>query len=440
VDTTDSVLYFVSFTDLKLPIEDSLVFEARMDTLKKPLMMPDTTATFFVENTHMRVIWGIIDTGHVDIALQNQFPQPGLTDDVTVTLLNLLKQTGASWAPIVVTATGVPSNGGESRIPVDLSNCKLVLDDVSPPQRQTFRTQLSSVNSHPIQAVVQSTRLPFRSYEGVLDSFVVHTPSAETAVEHLPQGWDSVHATSAEARVHTKAWKTVNSDIAVDIESRVNGHSVATVHRDINGINLGRDTTVIQQIPDNMIAVYPDVVEAQSEMIMYGHVITNSADTIVLTVETRAKLEFTLGQITAPGDVRKVDTGDLKDIKGGTAKVRIWNYLAIPDGGRAYLIAGMDSMHVLEPSNASDDTVMVMDVTIHSSVVNGRPDSVRYDEFEIQLNQKTLDLLSDSPFYTRTHISIPGSNGQTLIATYSDYVKVQVVAELEYNIHAGGDE
>jgi hypothetical protein len=48
-------------------------------------------------------------------------------------------------------------------------------------------------------------------------------------------------------------------------------------------------------------------------------------------------------------------------------------------------------------------------------------------------------MFKNPPFFTRTHLSLPSSNGIELIAHAGDYLKVQIIADLDYKVDTGGE-
>ena len=154
-------------------------------------------------------------------------------------------------------------------------------------------------------------------------------------------------------------------------------------------------------------------------------------------MELRAPLEFVLDSVHSPGDIERVETNDLEDLQAGSARIRIWNRL--PVGGRAFLVAGSDSADVLPNSTADVDTVADLQLPV-SPIINGRATGEAYIETTVALSDHMLNLFRTPPFFTRIDLTLPGSEGDTLIAHGTDYVKVQVIADVTYRINTGGDE
>ena len=156
-----------------------------------------------------------------------------------------------------------------------------------------------------------------------------------------------------------------------------------------------------------------------------------------LDIELRAPLEFILHPVHAPGDVQRVETNDIADVQDGQATVRVWNRL--PAGGRVYLVAASDSMSVLPNSTADVDTVADMQIPV-SPIVNYRATAEADTEMTFPLSDAALELFHHPPFFTRLDISMPGSGQDTLIADGSDYIRVQVIADVTYRMDTGGGE
>jgi hypothetical protein len=150
-----------------------------------------------------------------------------------------------------------------------------------------------------------------------------------------------------------------------------------------------------------------------------------------VNLELRSPLRFRLDNLHAPGQLATVTTTDLRQIQAGTATIRVWNRL--PVGGHAYLVAARDSSHVLAGSGARVDTVAQIDVPV-PPISNGRANSPTYAEATVVLTDSLLELFRNPPFYTRTDVTVPGAGDSILLAHASDWLKVQVIADVTYRM------
>ena len=146
-----------------------------------------------------------------------------------------------------------------------------------------------------------------------------------------------------------------------------------------------------------------------------------------------------------------MDNSDFKDIEqdGSHATIRIWNHL--PVGGRVYLVAHRDSLHVVssfvrQPNDTSalTDTVVSVDIPAPRIDGGGHVIADSMHEIEVPFTSATVDLLKNTdqqhPLFTRTDVFLAGSNGDTLVATPADYVKVQIIAYVLRHVSTKGND
>jgi hypothetical protein len=69
-----------------------------------------------------------------------------------------------------------------------------------------------------------------------------------------------------------------------------------------------------------------------------------------------------------------------------------------------------------------------------SEIVDGRATGLAVSETSIALSDSVVSLFKNPPFFARTDISVPGSNSDTLLVHGSDYLSVQILARLVYEI------
>jgi hypothetical protein len=419
-----------------------LSLSARIDTLQaEPYtgiippqeLRADSTVDFYQQH---RLYLGIIDTGSVTITAINQTQ---LDDTVWVIFPSLTTQAGDT----LISKQFVPAYEERSET-INLRNYVMRLTNTTP-QRVAVRVRSVSAetpnsdtfqnNGQFVRGMVSTTRIGFSYFEGVVNNLELPFAPQGTSIARPPQGWDSVRPTTVDAFVHVHEGIDATANTLIDVRTFLFGNSIAQDSINAPDVYLGADTTLEYHDLSGLMNQYPDSISTSGMMIISGPVAMYETETISLDVELRAPLEFTLTPVDAPGDVQRVETQGIEDIQGGNANIRIWNRL--PVGGRVYLVADPDSLHVLEHSGFVVDTLA--DVTIPiSTIVGGRATGEAYAELMVPFDANVLSLFQHRPFYTRMQISLPGSNGDTLIAHGSDYIRVQVIADLTYRLHTGG--
>ena len=424
----DSLLYYAAFTEIKVPLADSLGVGPIEDTLIKPPWITDTTSYQPLTGYRHRLLHATIAHGTLWLTVENF---SDVADTARTTLPNMISAQGDT----VVFVVYLPGHGRADTV-YDLAGYVIRLPDTTP---QFVETRLHSAGGAEIHAYVRTDRISFRYYTGVLDELEIEALEGGAAVEHPPEGWESVHPTMVEARVHViRGVSGAVADADLTLATWQDGQMLDSANLIAHDLHLDRDTSAVIQGLAHLLAVYPDSVSSTGRVTLSGTVQdVEPDDTVRFEVEVRAYLAFTLDPVHSPGNVQRIDNRDLQDVQSGSVRIRIWNRL--PVGGRAFLVMDRDSADVLDGSGAEVDTVV--NVVIPAPVlVNGRAQSEAYAELSLVLSDSLLELFRNPPFFARTDITLPGSNGDTLLAHAADYVKVQPIAVLTYRIDTGGDE
>lgn len=424
----DSLLYYAAFTELEVPLAERLAVGPLEDTLIKPPWMTDTTSLRPLVGYRHRLLNATVAQGTLWLTVENL---SDAADTVRTTLPNMVSARGDT----MVIVEYLPGHARTDTV-LDLTGYVIRLPNTTP---QTVETRLHSTGGAEIHAYVLTDHISFRWYTGVLDALEIEALEGGAAVKHPPEGWESVHPTLVEAHVHVvRGVSGAVADADINFKTWQDAQILDSANLIAHGLHLDRDTSAVIPELAHLMAVYPDSVSSTGRVTLSGTVHdVQPDDTIRLEVEGRAYLAFTLDPLHSPGEVQRIDNKDLKDVQSGTVRIRIWNRL--PVSGRAFLVMDRDSADVLDNSGAQVDTVA--DLVIPAPVlVNGRAQSEVYSELTIALSDSLLELFKNPPFFARTDLTLPGSNGDTLLAHAADYVKVQPIATLTYRIDTGGDE
>lgn len=426
--TSDSILYYSVSTNVNVSIADSIYVGPVEDTLIKPSWMTDTTSLRPLIGYRHRLLAATILEGTLWLTVENV---SDTADSVRTVLPNIVDSRGDT----IVIAEYMPPHSRTDTV-IDLTSYVVRLPNTSP---QHIETRLHSTGTAEIHAYVRTDRVTFRYYTGELDSLEIDAIDGGTAIEQPPEGWESVHPTRLEAVVHVDRGL---SGAVADAElsfSTWDGHRVIeTADLTVTGLSLNRDSSVTISDLANLLAVYPDSASATGSVVLSG-TITNLQpnDTLRLRVEGRAHLAFTLDPVHSPGSIDSIKNGELEDIQSGAVRFRIWNRL--PSGGEAFVVISRDSAALAPESGADVDTVAKVTIP-QPALVNGRAQSEVYTEITVTLTDSMLSLMRTPPFCSRTDITLPGSNGDTLYAHASDYIKVQPVIEMVLRMQTEDDE
>jgi hypothetical protein len=390
----------------------------------------------FNVNQQHRLYLGIIDSGVVAFTAINQTQ---VDDTVWIVFPNLVAPVGDS----LVSRQFVPA--GQTRTDtVNLHGYRMRLPNETP-QRATLRVYSSSAatsnhrvflpGSESVTGVVSTSRIMFSYFQGELINLGLSFPVRGTNIERPPEGWDAVRPTTVDALVNVASGLDAVATTSLDVQTFLGGAYIASRHFDITNLPLAQDTTLAFYGLADLLNQYPDSITALGQIAISGPVAIYETEAVTLDVQLHAPLTFTLSPVHAPSKAQRVEASQLDQIQSATARIRIWNRL--PVGGATYIVAARDSAAVLPNSGAIVDTITASSIPV-SPVVNGRASGEAYTELTVTLSDSVLAWLHHPPFFTRLDILLPGSNGDTLIAHGSDYVRVQVIADVIYRMDTEG--
>jgi hypothetical protein len=424
----DSILYYAAFTEVKVPLSDSLAVGPVTDTLIKPPWVTDTTSLQALPVYRHRLLAATIASGTLWLSVENV---SDVADTVYTTLPDIVNQQGDALVFVHYVAP-------HSRIDTtyNLANHVIRLEDTTP---QLLETHLHATGPSEIHAYVRTDRFTFRYYTGVLDDLEMEALAGGQAVERPPEGWESVHPTAVDAHINViRGVSGAVGDADLHFTTWDGNQTLASAYLAANGLHLDRDTSVVLSHLAYLMNIYPDSVSATGTITISGTVENvQPSDTVILEVEGRAYLSFTLDPVHAPTEVIRVETEDLKDVQSGSVRIRIWNRL--PVGGRVFMVWDSDSTNVLDSSIANVDTVV--DIQIPApTIAGGRAQEETYTDTTLTLTNTLLEYFRHPPFFSRTDITLPGAGSDTLVAHASDYIKIQPIAEITYRIDTGDDQ
>jgi hypothetical protein len=303
--------------------------------------------------------------------------------------------------------------------------------------RQTDDTRSFYAGEEYAFGSISFTRLYYDYFSGELRGLQVSVDTTGESIERPPDGWNVIHPTQVDAVVHIEESFGGFADMDLDIRTLYLGGVIGSENLIVTDIDMVADSVVSITGLVNLLDEYPDSSQIWGTTTLNGEVAFYTNSTIDLALEILAPLSITMLDFHPPGDVEKIDTGDLTDVLDGSAEITIYNRL--PVGGRAFLVVSRDSLELLFDSGADVDTVLDVGIPV-SEIVNGRATGVAAFETSIALSDSVIELFTHPPFFARTDISVPGSNGDTLIVHGSDYLSVKILARLVYQISTEDEE
>jgi hypothetical protein len=432
---SDSVLFFSAFTEIAIPLQDSLTVDPVTDSLFKPDWVRDTTGHFPLPAMRHRMVYGRVDSGRVQFSVQNLSAAVARPVDVYFPSLQRDRATGA---PLHLRVS-VPAAPGRFDTSFSLQYYWFVFADTVAP---SVAMRLVDSNQVVLAARLEPSRLTFKEYRGYLDSLRLESAFVGRHLDALPEGYDSVHVDSMNAFIEVPPSIGGIADVGLDLRTFYNRSLMGSMHVQQDHVNL---TTLSTQEVTGLSAlipqtVYPDSLVAGGTTVLSGYVEGRADDSVRLQVELRAPMVFRLGQVHAPGTISKVENSDLDSVQSARLTVRIWN--GLPAGGRVFLVVDRDSNRVRDgyAGPAWPDTLL--DVAVAPGVRVGRSASTpTFTELTVQIDSahhaRLLDWLRQPPFFTRTDVSLTSSDGEQRVALTSDYIKVQPILEVWQRMDTG---
>jgi hypothetical protein len=277
-------------------------------------------------------------------------------------------------------------------------------------------------------------RLQFSYFDGYLNSLRLPMGRTEIEVEQPPAGWERVHPLDVEARVHISDGFGGILSSEIHAETRLNGTPIAAHDITIEDVEL-TDTTVVITGLEELMQEYPDTLAAEGEAALSGDVAVYSNAAVNLAVELRAGFSLRVeGEIEPEGTVERIESQELSEVQSGTATVKLWNHL--PAGGRCFLVAGRDSLSLLDQSGADVDTLFSVAVPA-APTAQGRATGTSFYQFDVSLDSTWLSYMRTPPFFTRIDVAVASANGDSITVYGGDYISVQAIADVIYTVRPG---
>lgn len=426
VDSTDGITIAIQVDTVTCNYYDG--------RLPAQMLYGDTTVT--IDSQHL-IEYATIRSGSVQIELVNGTQ---VDDSMTLVIPAIVNQLGDSvYIKRFVTA------GETYMTSLNLEGFRILLTGVEPQQvegRLYVESQQTSDERHfesgSEYAIGRATLsgLIFDFFRGTLRDMQLPIGVTGIPVERPPAGWESVHPTVANAYVHFAETFGGAGYANLNLRTLFGETMIGESNIITPEMTLEADTFAVVPGLTGLLSEYPDSAAIEGTLTVNGYVSTMDNAELSVAVAIESPLMITLTDFHPPGTIELIDTGDLKDIKSGTAEVTIRNRL--PVGGQVFVIAARDSLELLVDSGADVDTVIIVSIP-EPEVTDGQATGIATTERSVLLSESVIDMLQNPPFYTRTDIQIPGTNGDTLLVHGSDYVSLRILARLVYEIRTGED-
>ncbi len=378
----------------------------------------------------------IIESGNMTVTLANHTQ---FADTVSLRIPNLVSRLNDT-----LTVTHFLLPGDSSTISVPLTQYRLrpegdadqtVTGQLISHSPQTPDVRSFVGNGEYVYGRIELERLSVQYFEGTLNNLELTFDSLSIDIERPPQGWEVVRPLEVEARIHVDRGIGGVLDADLNTATWLNGTQIGESMVSVNDLALEDSAVAIIPGLADLLADYPNQMTSHGDAVLSGQVAVFNNTIISLGVELRAALAVIITDTLTPvGTVEKVEPQDMQDIVGGTATIKLWNHL--PLGGRCFLVADFDSNNVLEGTVADVDTLFDVDIP-PPTIVNGRATDAREYQLTIDLDQRWLNYFKSDQFFVRTQIEVASGIGDTMIVHGTDYLSVQALAKVTYEVHPG---
>ena len=378
----------------------------------------------------------IIESGNMTVTLANHTQ---FADTVSLRIPNLVSRLNDT---LMVTHFLLP--GDSSTLTIPLTQYRLRpegdADQTVTGQLISHSPQTPDVRSFEgdgehVYGRIELEQLSVQYFEGTLNNLELSFDSLAIDIERPPQGWEVVRPLEVEARIHVDRGIGGTLDADLNTATWLNGTQIGQSMVSVNDLALEDSAVAIIPGLADLLANYPDQMTSDGDAILSGQVAVFNNTIVSLGVELRATLAVTITDTLSPvGTVEKVEPQDLQDIVGGTATITLWNHL--PLGGRCFLVADFDSNNVVDGSTADVDTLFDVDIPA-PTIVNGRATTASEYQLTIDFDQRWLDYFKSEQFFVRTQIAVATAIGDTMIVHGTDYLSVQALAKVTYEVHPG---
>lgn len=355
-------------------------------------------------------------------------------DSVRVTLLDVYNPDGSP----VVTGHYIPA-GMTEQIEYDLAAHVIRLDD---PAQQTIRARLQTVmlpteetvtfeaGTQWVEANFSTNDLTFSYFDGCLHDLNADIEEDVTEVEQPPDGWESLRLDRVDATLITEGGMPLDCDLEFRVQSENDDGILGEVERSAN-IYLGRDTTIVFNWLEELTPVLPTRFAHSGQVVLNGRTTLYDTSKVRGSLEISSPLAFSLDETTVPGEAEEIDIDPVEDLQELIVSVKVWN--SLPLSGRLTMFADWDSSSVAESSGIPIDTIFSTRLP-HAILENGRVTEPGYGELQFHAPDRLYELLRDPPFYVRTELTTEGTDGQTVTAHGTDYIRFKAVAMIRYRI------
>jgi hypothetical protein len=373
----------------------------------------------------------VVASGDLTVEVSNLSP---FADSVRLVLDDVRSAEGSE---LVVACHLSPQEARELNL--NLAGYRLIPSD---PAGQRIHSRLETVieateepvlfepNEDRVITRFRTSELRFTHFEGVLHELETAIDRDSTEVEQPPEGWENVHPANLDLRLTLHSATTMQSRLDLNLFSQRAGQILGTVNRTAD-LLLGEDSTLWFTGLAALVPQLPEWIGYDGTVLLNGAVSVDDTASIRGQVVLSAPLTFTLDRTHIPGDVQKVEPDAMDEIQEIVLNVKLWN--ALPISGILRLIAARDSEAVLENSGLPSDTLIATGLP-PAVIVEGRVRAAGYGELEVSPPPGFYDLLRHPPFFVRPELFIAGTNGDTLTAYGSDYVRFSATARVRYRI------
>ncbi len=371
--------------------------------------------------------------GNLSVSITNG---TNLAATIQITIPDL-KQGGNA---LVVTQNVAPQSTNNQTI--NLANAVLEIADQTAPQQLPIDLQVTSAGSGSnlinvnandgFSCDVELSNLSFATVTGTLDITTVIDPTSIDV--DIPQGFENGSLAEAVLLLSITNRFGVAGDYSLQLNAN-NGKQLTfsgTIAA-ANGQTAVTSTSVDSSVANFLSPLPTNITITGTANFGDGSTIgtISSGDFVVGVARFSAPLALTLGPTLIDFDVERAESDGLADASADIQQAEIVytvnNHL--PVGATLEIHLGADSASLLNNPDVNIDGITLAPGTLTGGIVTAASTT---GELRITLDRSEIDVLKNNPLYILPVLTLPGTSGQVVRFTGSDYVTLIARAEITY--------
>lgn len=288
-------------------------------------------------------------------------------------------------------------------------------------------------SSDSVSAEITLSEVIFSQVSGIIESTLVEIGPIERALE-LPPAFELAHLTNASLYLEIHNGVDLPADLSLIIEGDQGQNLSLHAQVEAGGPFGTAVTSVFEDELESLLNPVPQSLTITGEII-YGdgqsHGIVREEDFVFGVLEVSSPWELILDscqvQIDADSDQVEDDVREMIEDQINFGKVVLKAESHLPIGAEARILFSRNQESLfLNP----DLVIGPVNVAAGELDYDGSVKESNFSEIEISLTHQELQVFTGTPFYMAGTIDFPGTDGESIKALSTDYIKITSYLEL----------